>query len=821
MNKSLEHLRANGFEPRSMELDGKVHRFDRGGKNNAWYIGWLHYLARTGEPYEVCYYGDWKTGEEHTFKTAAKYSREDRETIDRRLKEAARQAALDREQRQEEAAGLSSQQWDRAVANRNNCPYLDRKKIEGLLGTKTELNSNGRAVLVPMRDFDSKLWGLQRIMPDGSKFFQPGQRVQGCFHLLGEGVDADTLFICEGFATGASIYQATGKPVFVAFNASNLEPVAREVRRRYPDSAIIIAGDDDRWNEINQGKEKAQAAAKACLGTATLPHFARREVDARPTDFNDLHLMEGLDEVRRQLLEQEPERNFVKALGYDGEHYYYTSSSNAKIVRLSASAHTAAHLQDLMPNAYWETLYPGRQGINWQLAASDLMEQGRARGYFSSDKIRGIGVWDDGGRVVLNLGDRLWCEGRETPLASQKMRGVYQMGRVVHAPPQQAMSDQEAHDLIDTVAALNWKRRESRAFFAGFLAVCRLSGLMKWRPHLWLTGGAGTGKTTVMEHLVRPFVGDYGLFVLGNTTEAGIRQSMGPDSRAVVFDEIETMDERSDKRIKGILDLVRQASSDSEAVIAKGGSDGSASHFRLRSAFVFSSIRVNLQSEADATRFTVCELARGGSREQWERLKTKLENVTTEYADRLFARSLALWPVIRANTEGFERVLSRRYSARFAQQYGILLAGFASLTSDQVLEQPDLEAICDQFVFEEESQVLEDTDEAQALDTLMCQRVTVDTPQGRQDRTVAELVKEENDAALSRYGLRVKRESEELAVYVANAHPELERLFHHTKWCAGWAKSLARVQGAHGSSRAYFGHRQQRCVRIPLRPEVA
>lgn len=98
----------------------------------------------------------------------------------------------------------------------------------------------------------------------------------------------------------------------------------------------------------------------------------------------------------------------------------------------------------------------------------------------------------------------------------------------------------------------------------------------------------------------------------------------------------------------------------------------------------------------------------------------------------------------------------------------------------------------------------------------MCRRVSVETTMGRADRMISELVAQENDAALQRFGIRVIREGENLFIYVASAHPELKSIYKDTKWCGGWAKSLARVPGSHGGGRFYFGGTRQRCVKIPV-----
>jgi putative DNA primase/helicase len=151
-------------------------------------------------------------------------------------------------------------------------------------------------LIVPMRDTAGQLHSLQTIQPDGDKRFLYGGRVNGCYHSIGK-KPVDVLIVCEGYATGASIHEATGYPVVVAFNAGNLKAVALALRAKYPDLKIIIAADDDHQTEGNPGMTKAQAAAQAVGAAVAVPTFPAGRPD-KATDFNDLHQLAGLDAVK-------------------------------------------------------------------------------------------------------------------------------------------------------------------------------------------------------------------------------------------------------------------------------------------------------------------------------------------------------------------------------------------------------------------------------------------------------------------------------------------------------------------------------------------
>lgn len=155
------------------------------------------------------------------------------------------------------------------------------------------------ALLIPMRD-GGEPHSLQVIGPDGNKRFLTGGRVTGCYFSIGSMPDAAAWCITEGFATGATIHQATGHPVAVAFNAGNLKAVAQAMRERFPALPMIVCADDDAGTEGNLGLTKATDAARAVGGLLAIPDFGcGRQNEA--SDFNDLAQMSGLEAVQAQI----------------------------------------------------------------------------------------------------------------------------------------------------------------------------------------------------------------------------------------------------------------------------------------------------------------------------------------------------------------------------------------------------------------------------------------------------------------------------------------------------------------------------------------
>lgn len=245
--------------------DGIVHRFDvegdRAGRKNGWYV-----LHLDGRPAGVV--GSHKLG--CSFKWIA-----DRTTTgnpaeieaDRKRQEELR-ALRDAEVLAVQIATgkRASALWQRARLPDAAHPYLQKKNVRAF-GIRQLRN----ALVIPLRDVAGTLWSLQFIDDEGTKRFLTGGRKKGCYLAIGR--PGDVLCVAEGYATGATIHQATGYAVAVAFDASNLDAVARSLRTKFPRIEMIFAADNDLGTPGNPGLTKALAAANAVGGVVAVPSF--------------------------------------------------------------------------------------------------------------------------------------------------------------------------------------------------------------------------------------------------------------------------------------------------------------------------------------------------------------------------------------------------------------------------------------------------------------------------------------------------------------------------------------------------------------------
>jgi putative DNA primase/helicase len=290
--------------------DGKLHRYhavgDKKHARNAWAK-----LVIDDRPAGMFGCNRRYTGQRFSWKMEGGRPLTESERSD--LREKARLRAEQREREDalhEAAAARRALEWYEAAQSVTSHPYLTAKGVPSFeklrVGpwhyfdeeTGEYVQSHSNALIVPIMDPKKRIHSLQGIMLDEEGNFQKRYLRDGAKdgHLLSIGRPKDNvLLICEGIATGLSLWKCTGHAVIVAFDTSNLLPVARVVRAwGGSEYRILICADNDQWTEKptkNPGMHYAKAAALAIAADVVQPEF--QDTAAKPTDFNDLHCPRG------------------------------------------------------------------------------------------------------------------------------------------------------------------------------------------------------------------------------------------------------------------------------------------------------------------------------------------------------------------------------------------------------------------------------------------------------------------------------------------------------------------------------------------------
>ena len=561
----------------------------------------------------------------------------------------------------------------------------------------------------------------------------------------------------------------------------------------------------DLANALEDGWKPEQTAKVLAKHLRILDPLPAPAADPEP----DLH--ETYDESAGELRDPPP----FACLGFDGDNYYYQPNNTGQVIRLTGAGHSTNGLLRLAPLGYWEGNYPNKTGANWPSAVSSLFARQAAAGVYSPDRIRGRGAWADAGRSILHLGDRLIVDGvSHSVMAPPPSKFNYQRLASIDIPVHlAALTDEEGWEIVDIASRFHWEVPASGLLIAGWVALAPICGALSWRPHLWLTASAGSGKSEILGRFLGPLLDSLALWPEGNTTEAFIRQELRADALPVVFDEAESNEKPDRTRIQNILSLARVASSSGRGVIGKGGADGAAQRFTIRSMFLLCSISTALKQGADRSRFAQLTLRNPSflPKEQriahWHALDADLTRlINVELGHRLLHRSVRSIPIIRESVAAFRRAAADRFdSQREGDQYGTLLAGAWSLKNNRVATVADAYQLIDENDWAPYRENNEAPDEQRCIQTILENQIRVEADRATFTRTIGELLEIAAsvtssiditstlaEAHLGRIGIRVDAGQ----LLISNTAQGIAKILNDTPWANCWATVLSRLPGA-------------------------
>lgn len=275
------------------------------GKKPGWYI------LNDGE-FMNATYGNFKADLEASWSSVAVESMTSSQVTEyHRLRDESRQKRkLEQERIWKETAHCAAQVIAAGETVESH-PYLTKKKlaVSGKVST-TEDQYKGW-LMVPLFNENTEISSIQFINDKGEKRFMSGGRKGGCYYLTNG--ETDVIYIAEGYATGETMTLLTGKVCAVAWDAGNLMKVAENIRTRFPNSSVIIAGDNDHEKDINVGYEKASSAASALGLQAVFPACQTGE-----SDFNDVYVNRGKDFTVAMLTKRAKDYDNSSNKAYEG-----------------------------------------------------------------------------------------------------------------------------------------------------------------------------------------------------------------------------------------------------------------------------------------------------------------------------------------------------------------------------------------------------------------------------------------------------------------------------------------------------------------------
>jgi len=829
-------MTAAGMPPDVGEIitaDDTIHAYRSGGGKRKSF----GYKLKIEDSFAVGWFHSHKTGETIIWhsRSRIKMDAEQRKRMNERLKVERQAQEVELARTRERAALQAGALYGAGIEGEH--PYLARKGIKAHIA-----RVNGEELIIPVW-IGGVITSAQRITADGDKFFIAGGAVKGGCCWLGEHTGAASVILAEGYATGATLHEAMGLPVCVAFNAGNMPEVAKRLAKM--GCEVIIAADNDCWGERNAGMEGARAAAAVIGEKAVVKHpvFAR-DYDDKPTDFNDLYLLEGVGAVMACLAKEEcpppvwddaPPAEEDKSgsdgwpfriLGHDEESYYYHPEDKKQVVALTRSQHTLKNLFGLATYDFWSTRFGMEGTSNSKIetyAANALIAISHRTGVFKMDMLRGVGAWLDEGRNILHGGDVVYIDGEATDPYQIRSRYVYQAGARVFKPASEGLRNAEAIKLREICEGLSWENKLSGSLLAGWCVVAPVCAMLPWRPHIWVTGEAQAGKTTVLKDIIKPVVGPMAVMTDGGTTEASLRGTLRHDGRPVIYDEAEAESMKDSAIMEGVMMLARKSSSG--GVIMKGTANGDVIRYQARSAFCFSGINPSVKHRADESRVSMLVMKRDradGCEERYAGLKDKIAmTITPDYCARLITRTVANLGALLDNCATFTNAAAVTLGdRRAADQIGAMLAGLYLLGSTGRVS---FEA-AKEWITKHDWTLHTAIDEASDPERLVEKIANSSIRVGTENYPIASLLERivrdhelviagKAIVELRAHGIVVEPDG----VYIANNSSRLGELLRGTPWASKWSRSLGDIPGAAKVEKKYFSAGlRSRAVRLPL-----
>jgi putative DNA primase/helicase len=546
--------------------------------------------------------------------------------------------------------------------------------------------------------------------------------------------------------------------------------------------------------------------------------------------------------------------------------YYFYLNDRSQYEAVGRDRFGKSMCLTLCPNReLWSQAFPASRGnasVDWEAAEAKLKKWCHQRD-FRPENVRRRGWWLENNQVVGHVGNELIVDGRPTHFRDHRRQShspyVYVRSLPVDINFDAPMRVDETKEIADIARAFAWKYPLAGRLLSGWAAIAPICGILNWRPHIYITGPAGCGKTTVQTDYLKVLFGNWSDHNDGDTSAASFRRLLDGEARPVVVDEMEMG--KDSLKLEDILTIARGASAKDGHSAPRVSSTGIVKNYIIRSCFSFAGINPGgVLKKADLDRITFLELRGQGAlpEDEWNKLEDRLaEKITPASAARLQAAMIRQIPNIIMNIKKLTEGLCKSgLPRRFADQFAPMLAGHWAMTVGEEMDEDDVETFLsrpdmDFAPFFEETAGGED--HQRVLSEILSIRVSARSERAPGPVAISTLIKmvaevpvgnpvmppadldhmgglspENAHLALQEYGIRVINETQQLAI--AQSHPQLKNALRALKSDSenGWHRQLMRhplfvaeADSAAGAKRVYFRQddqkQQMRAVHLDLK----
>lgn len=501
---------------------------------------------------------------------------------------------------------------------------------------------------------------------------------------------------------------------------------------------------------------------------------------------------------------------FFRCLGYDRAQYWFLTQKKRATISIGIGSFNGSKLQELAPLAWWTVhgMTSDQQMIKVSLAQDYVIRKQEAVGRYDPRLLRGAGVWREGDDIVINDGRHIVTRsGEKIEYADFHSKAVYLSSDTTFSDLSgEASTREEGVALMDLVGAQGWAKKSSALAVLGWSLIAPFGGILEWRPHVWLLGRKGTGKSYILDTIIRRLLGNFSLSGTSEITPAALRRKLGTDACPATLDEMDANGKKELERISAIGNIERNSSDDASGYAAICGSDGGTIDFLLRSCFCNASVNLPALIAAVDSRIIKCELKWCTKEQMDEKRKRSAELAPRCMKDpaRFQRRIFRSLPQILKDIEHLHKSdwLDKIGTIRDVDLWSPLLASVWALVSEDSIACEEGKSFVMDFVADiADIKVDAIEDEDRVIEHILTAVIETDA---RERRTIAELllkadgadtpgdVRRDTIELLSRYGVTKTRRNGIEVIGFATRSDALTKILKETPYADGYDAQIKR-----------------------------
>lgn len=335
--------------------------------------------------------------------------------------------------------------------------------------------------------------------------------------------------------------------------------------------------------------------------------------------------------------------------------------------------------------------------VRWERVQDGLVHAALDAGLVDPESVHGRGIYKDGDHYLLHTGRGLYINNKEYSNGDEELQNKYTMSSEhVSIKGFKPITAQQTHKFYDLCKMLPWDDDDvpSAEILAGWTFASYMAGCVSWRPHLWLHGPQGSGKSRIIQDVLGGLLDGFCINIgnVGSTTVAGVKQIIANAAVPVLFDEAEKegseANSNASKNLKGIIATMRSSASDSRSRSVVGTSEGTAKTYTVNCPFALASIHTNIVEAADETR--IIKLAVDA-----KKFHTDFKGVVIPACDVICEKEYRIGMLLRAYQQVplYFKILNKVHdlfskniinNPRYADTYSSPIAGFLAMVCDDV-----------------------------------------------------------------------------------------------------------------------------------------